>query len=73
MNARQLTADEARTLLDAIDTATIAGLRDRTLIGVIKVLKDAFAKAKSSYSGDPKAFGDHWMKQKQAALAAAGF
>jgi site-specific recombinase XerD len=30
-----LTAEEARTLLDAIDTSKIAGLRDRALIGVM--------------------------------------
>ena len=30
-----LTPDEARTLLDSIDTSTIAGLRDRALIGVM--------------------------------------
>ena len=30
-----LTADQARTLLDSIDTSTIAGLRDRALIGVM--------------------------------------
>lgn len=30
-----LTASEARTLLDAIDTSTIAGLRDRAIIGVM--------------------------------------
>ena len=30
-----LTADQARELLDSIDTSTIAGLRDRALIGVM--------------------------------------
>src|SRR5205085_2523488 len=30
-----LTAEETRLLLDAIDTRTIAGLRDRALIGVM--------------------------------------
>ncbi len=30
-----LTADEARTLLDSIDTTTLIGLRDRALIGVM--------------------------------------
>jgi site-specific recombinase XerD len=30
-----LTADQARTLLDSIDTSEIAGLRDRALIGVM--------------------------------------
>jgi site-specific recombinase XerD len=30
-----LTADEARTLIDAIDTSTITGLRDRALIGLM--------------------------------------
>lgn len=30
-----LTAEEARTLLDSIDVSTIAGLRDRALIGVM--------------------------------------
>ena len=30
-----LTAEEARTLLDSVDTTTIAGLRDRALIGVM--------------------------------------
>lgn len=30
-----LTADEARTLLDSIDPATLTGLRDRALIGVM--------------------------------------
>ena len=30
-----LAADEARTLLDAIDTSTITGLRDRALIGLM--------------------------------------
>jgi len=30
-----LTADEARALLDAIDTGTLTGLRDRALIGVM--------------------------------------
>ena len=30
-----LTADQARQLLDAIDTADINGLRDRALIGVM--------------------------------------
>ena len=30
-----LTAEEARQLLDAIDTRTISGLRDRALIGVL--------------------------------------
>lgn len=30
-----LTAAEARTLLDSIDTTTVAGLRDRALIGVM--------------------------------------
>lgn len=30
-----LTADQARQLLDSIDTSTIAGLRDRALIGVM--------------------------------------
>jgi site-specific recombinase XerD len=30
-----LTADEARVLLDAIDTSTLIGLRDRALIGVM--------------------------------------
>ncbi|MDQ8030465.1 MAG: tyrosine-type recombinase/integrase, partial [Bordetella sp.] len=30
-----LTADEARSLLDAIDTSTVIGLRDRALIGLM--------------------------------------
>ena len=30
-----LTADEARKLLDSIDTSTVIGLRDRALIGVM--------------------------------------
>jgi len=30
-----LSADQARTLLDSIDTTTVAGLRDRALIGVM--------------------------------------
>ena len=30
-----LAADEARTLIDAIDTSTITGLRDRALIGLM--------------------------------------
>ncbi len=30
-----LTAEEARTLLDAIDTSTVVGLRDRALIGLM--------------------------------------
>src|SRR5690242_15953557 len=30
-----LTADEARQLLDSIDTTTLIGLRDRALIGVM--------------------------------------
>jgi integrase/recombinase XerD len=30
-----LTAEEARQLLDSIDTATLIGLRDRALIGVM--------------------------------------
>ena len=30
-----LTADEARLLLNAIDTSTLTGLRDRALIGVM--------------------------------------
>ncbi len=30
-----LTADQARTLLDSIDTSTIVGLRDRAIIGVM--------------------------------------
>lgn len=30
-----LGADEARALLDAIDTATLIGLRDRALIGLM--------------------------------------
>jgi TRAP transporter TAXI family solute receptor len=44
-----------------------------TLLKRIKVLKDAFAKAKDAYSGDPKEFGAYWNKQKKAALDAAGF
>src|SRR6202044_1629081 len=30
-----LTADQARTLIDSIDTSTLVGLRDRALIGVM--------------------------------------
>jgi integrase len=32
---RRSRADEARALLDAIDTGTLTGLRDRALIGVM--------------------------------------
>lgn len=45
----------------------------RTLLKRIKVLQDAFAKAKSGYSGNAKDFGAYWTKQKTAALQAAGF
>jgi len=44
-----------------------------TLLKRIKVLQDAFAKAKAGYSGNAKKFGAYWTKQKAAALKAAGF
>jgi len=45
----------------------------QTLLKRIKVLQTAFAEAKAGYSGDAKAFGAHWDKQKSAALKTAGF
>ena len=42
-----LTADQARELLDSIDTSTIAGLRDRALIGVAKRVPSTISEASS--------------------------
>ena len=45
----------------------------KSLIKRTQVLQDAFAKAKSGYSGDADGFGKHWNAKKKAALKAAGF
>ncbi|MDA7947724.1 MAG: TAXI family TRAP transporter solute-binding subunit [Hyphomicrobiaceae bacterium] len=47
--------------------------QQQRLLKRTKVLQSAFAKAKSSYSGDPKEFAAYWNKEKAAALKAAGF
>lgn len=47
--------------------------QQQALLKRTKVLQDAFAKAKSGYSGDAKEFPAYWEKEKAAALKAAGF
>jgi site-specific recombinase XerC len=54
-----LTADEARTLLDSIDTSTVVGLRDRALIGVMAF---SFARV-SALSG--MRLGDYYQVGRQ--------
>jgi site-specific recombinase XerD len=39
-----LTSDQARALLDSIDTSTLVGLRDRALIGVMTYMCGRWAR-----------------------------
>jgi site-specific recombinase XerC len=55
-----LTTDQARDLIESIDTSTVVGLRDRALIGVMTY---AFARigedGKTPSSGQPSAAPAH--------------
>ncbi len=55
-----LTADEARKLLDSIDTSTIVGLRDRALIGVMVYSFARVSAAVSMKVEDFYAEGKRW-------------
>ena len=55
-----LTADEARTLLDSIDTSSVIGLRDRALIGVMVYSFARVSAATSMKVEDFYAEGKRW-------------
>ena len=55
-----LTADEARQLLDSIDTSTSTGLRDRALIGVMVYSFARVSTAVSMKVEDFYAEGKRW-------------
>jgi integrase/recombinase XerD len=55
-----LTADEARTLIDSIDTSTVIGLRDRALIGVMVYSFARVGAAVSMKVEDFYAEGKRW-------------
>jgi integrase len=58
-----LTAEEARALLDAIDTSTLIGLRDRALIGVMVYSFARVSAAVSMKTEDFYAEGKRWWQR----------
>ncbi len=60
-----LTADEARALLDSIDVSTIAGLRDRALIGVMVYSFARVSAAIAMKSEDYYSEGKRWWLRLQ--------